>query len=255
MALKLIVNSVWQNCPQVKVTDLSDAATADTDNPANFVGGPRHIRYAQSGTGDRRFVYVNKAGGLTCDTLVIADASSFVGHGVQVHSWATYTGATTVAFSASAFAETLYGPNGSDWVASLGTISSKQAFGVDIFAGTGGAFSKVVNKIFFGTAYTFNYNYDLQISPNWSRVLLRRQSYLTEYQATLSVEGLSKTELDSFQALYNLLEEPFFLWDSDGTRLSQRLWYVITLELRISPRFDDLYDVSFVLYRLRSHAA
>lgn len=255
MALKVLVNTAWQQAAALFVTDLADAATTDSAQLSNVVGGPLHLAWTQSSNTDRRIVYVNKSGGITVDYLVMVNAAAYNGHGVDVRSWATYTGASTAISTSSNFAGTLIGEKTKDYVLSLGAQSNKQAVGVDIYAGSGGNYTKTVNKIFFASAFTLNYPVDLAQVSAWGSTVIKRQAYHYSEALTLQIEPMTKAEWQSLQGLYRIKEEPFFLYDPEATRLMDGLWYVVTQSLTAEPLYNDHYRVTWNLLRLRYWAA
>lgn len=256
MSLSVLVNNAWQQAAQFKVTDLSDVATSDTDASDNVVRGARHLGYAQIGTGARRFAYVNKAGGMSADTMVLIDAIKHATHSINVKSWTAFPGTSSSHFSSTNWAPTLIGPNSRDVLMSIGAQSAKHGFGIELDSGTGGAYTKLVTKLFFGTLMPLNYNpqQSFESAPFWGTVVVRRQSYLVEYAATLAFEHLTSVEFDAWQSLYKLLEEPFFLYDPDGTRLPEKLWHVVLPEFTATPLFNNLWNLQLTFYRLRTYA-
>lgn len=255
MALKVLVNTAWQQAAALFVTDLADAATSDSAQLANVVGGPLHLAWAQTGTSDRRIVYVNKSGGITVDYLVMVNAAPYLGHGVDVRSWATYTGASTAISSSATFAGTLIGEKTKDYVLSLGAQSNKQAVGVDLYAGTGGNYAKTVNKIFFGQAFSLTYPNEIVQQAAWGVTTIKRQAYHFSEALSIKLEPLTKAEWSSLQGLYRIKEEPFFLYDPEATRLLDGLWYCVTQSLNAEPLGNDYYRVNWTVLRLRYWAA
>lgn len=249
--LKIICNTVWGLAVQVRVTDDVDNTPIDTDPYQNIVGGPPHLKYTQilgGANDDRRYVYINKSGNLTYDTVVVTNAARYNGYGVQLTDWTTYTAARNVVYNASPFAETLCGAHSRDWVKEIGsTRSSMQAVGIIV----GGAFTKIMSQFYAGTAFTLNYNPEVTITPYWGSVTLYRQRYLVQERMDLFIQAMSRTELSTLKSLYRIAEEPFFIYDSDGLRIDTKLWHCVLGSLEASPIFDDKHDVKMTVYRLR----
>lgn len=255
MALKVLVNTAWQQAAALFITDLADAATTDSAQSANIIGGPLHLSWTQSGTTDRRLVYVNKSGGITVDHMVMVNAAGNNGHGVDVRSWATYTGASTAISTTTNFAASLIGEKSKDYVLALGTQSNKQAVGIDLYGGTGGAYAKTVNKIFFASAFTLSYPMQLATSAAWGSIVIQRQNYHYSEALSLLIEPMTKAEWQSLKGLHKITSEPFFLYDPEATRLLDGLWYCVTQQLTAEPLYDDYYRVNWTVLRLRYWAA
>jgi len=250
--LQLIANTTWGQAVQVRVTDGGDALTADTEPAQNIVGGPSHLSFTQSGTAERRWVYINKAGALSFDTVIVTNMNRHNTHGVQIRSWNPYPATPTTHYTSNNFAEVLVGINSTDWIYQLAAQSSKQGAGLVLYAGAGGAYSAKVNQVYFGTAFTFNRNPSpIVINPVWQSVVRNRQRYLVQDRVSFSVINMTRAELDSLQKIYRIEEEPFFLYDADGIRLSGKLWHCVLGSMQASPTFDNLYDVQFIVFRLR----
>lgn len=255
MALQVLVNTAWQQAAALFVTDLADVATTDSSGAVNVVGGPLHLNWTQTGTSDRRIVYVNKSGGISVNYLVMVNAAAYNGHGVDVKSWSTYTGAATTISSTANFAGTLIGEKTKDYVLSLGTQASKQAVGVDLYGGTGGNYTKTVNKIFFAQAFALTYPNEIAQSSAYGVTTIKRQAYHYSEALSIKLEPMTKAEWQSLQGLYRIKEEPFFLYDPEATRLLDGLWYVVTQSLNAEPLGNDYYRVNWTMLRLRYWAA
>lgn len=251
MPLKILTNSAAAGMARVTITDTSNASAGDEAGIESILGGPRWVSHSSGSTGDRRYVYINKTTGLSCDYVVMPNMDRHNGHGVTLRHYSTYTASTITDFTTTNFAETLYGPTEKDWYRAF-SASSKAALAVDLVAGTGGNYTKTVNQIFFSTAHTLNYPGPITRRPlrTPSPHLYRRRMFQVQEEISFSAENLSRAQVAAFLALPKLKEEPCFLLDEDGTRIAERLLHVIVTDYKIEPFGDDkhfLYVNAFVL--------
>ena len=254
MPIKILTNSAAAGMARVLITNSSDASAGDEAGIEAIIGGPRWLSHTSGATSDRRYVYVNKTAGLSCDYIVMPNMDRHNGHGVTLRHWSTYTSSTTTDFTTSNFAETLYGPTSRDWYRAF-SASSKAALGVDLVAGTGGNDTKTVNQIFFSSSYTLSSPGAITRSPLFvpSYHFYRRRMFQTQEAIAFTAENLSRAQVAAFLALPKLREEPCFLLDEDGTRIAERLLHVIITDYKIDPFFDDKHVLSLSAQVLRYH--
>lgn len=248
--MKLIVNSILEDTAVIKVTDGSDTnQTAETETAKLISKGPRHLYQTQTGTGARRYVYINTAGGLSCDTCVIVRADRHNGKAVKIKKWSDYTASVTDVYSSGTWAPTLLGPLSQDAILENLGISSVEAVGLEL----GSTYSKTISQVYFGTAFVFDSMTSAKISLDWDRIQLGKQSLLTDYSVAITAAMLTRAEVNTFESLFNLTTEPCFLYDSDEVWLPDKLWHVAIPSYSIQPLVNDLYDVSFTAHRLRAY--
>lgn len=251
MALKLLTNRAWADCSTFKVTNSSDVETADTLT-LNMVGGARHLAFTQAGTAGLRVVYVNKNNKLTFDTFVMVNASAHVGHAFQLISVASYPGTLTTHVTSTNWAPTLVN-GGRDFVQGGLSVTNAEAVGIVLDSGTGGAYTKTINKLYFSTAFALPQFGGMQMSPNWTTITVKRTRYAVDEQRTLTITGLTKAQVSTLQSLPNLLTEPCFIWDDAGQFFSENLYHALITQMSVNQQFNDLYSVTFTLYRLRRY--
>lgn len=251
MALKILVNHAWAGCADFLVTNGSDVETADTLT-RNMVGGARHLTFTQAGTAGLRIVYVNKSAKLSFDTFVMVNASRHLGHAFQLVSWATYTGTLTQHVNESNWAPTLVN-GGRDYVEGGFSASNVDALGIVLDSGSGGAYTKTLNQLYFSTAFTLPYFGSMSMTPTWTAVAVGRQRYHVDERRALVIPGLTKTQKETLLELPNLRTQPFFIWDDSGDYFSENLYHCVCTSLGIAQEMDELYTASFELYRLRRY--
>jgi hypothetical protein len=253
MSIILLANTVWGSASQLLVTDTSNAATTDQAGIYTVTGTSRHLSWQSGATADRRIVYINKAGTLSCTHMVLTRADRHNTHQVIIRSYSTYSSSTTAEYtSAASFAETLVGAGSTDWVKAI-TISSKQALGIDLLAGTGGLYTKYVHSLYFCNALTFDYPESVQLAPlpMWTRVPIKHQSYLVNEQQTYVFNSLTRAEVLAFDQIYRLRENPVFLYDSAGTLIPDKLVHGLIVDRTIVRQFHDLYAIQVQFVTLR----
>lgn len=254
MSIKLLVNHAWDSCALVSAYDNAYASAGDASGIQSVVGGPRHLSWTQSGTGDRVVAYVDTSSTLAADTFVMVRADRHLTHGVTVKSWATWTSSASDLFASSNFAETLIGRGSKDYVLEFAAVSGKQALGVLLEAGTGGAYAKTLSQMYFASAFNLPNIASVTLEPMYAGYYRNRQNYLIDEQITLISGGLTQTQIAAFEALPNLLSEPVFLYESAGALLQDKLYHCIIDRFSVIQATDNLYGVQIVANRLRAYS-
>lgn len=245
MAIEIIANDAARDCARVIATNGVDSAFASQSGIQNVTGGPRHLYYTGAGSNTLRVVYNNASGALAANRCVLVRADRHETHAVGVYRWATYTGSPTVLDSTSNFSETLVGPLETDWVVEFDATTG-QAFGVEFDSGSGGSYSKVVQQIYFGTAFTFDKVEQVArtILPKFSRHSVKRQSYQVREEFNFVATNLTRSQVSSFQAIYRLKDEPLFLYDSQGIQIVDHLLHGFVTDYSVNTDYDNLHTVS-----------
>jgi hypothetical protein len=255
VSLKILTNQVWRDACQVLVTDTSDVATAEQDAILSITGGPRHLPWEEtSATADRRFVYINKNGGLSADTMVITRADRHQNHDLSAFSWTSYPATKDAEiFGDATFSATLVGLQSQDFVYEFTERTNKQAFGVDFSAGTEGAYQKFVHQIYFCSALTLSYpdGFDYQPLSGVAAYLLRRQMYRVQHHGSLRFNHITRAEVTALEQLYAAQDEPLFVYDSSGYWLRDKLWHCILGQPTKQALGDDHFVATLDLFRLR----
>lgn len=252
--MKIIANTVWENAVQVTPTDSTPAVTTDKAGVLCVTGGPRHLSWTQSGTAERSIWYANTAGNLSCDSVVITRAEKHVGHQIQILSSDDFLTTTATEYdSGSDFDPTLVGKNSRDWVKTDLDISDAEGIAVRLMDGDAGSYTRTLHQVYFGTALDLEDLKQVQTAP------LRRktrhnteegQTYVVTERATLRFEGVTSTNIDTFETLYRLREEPVFLYDEDGYWLDDNLWHCVIESNPIEKTFDDHHSLELRVLRL-----
>lgn len=245
MSIELIANDVARDCARVIATNGVDAEFADQSGIENITGGPRHLYFTGGGTNTLRCVYNDAAGGLAANRCVIVRADRHETHAVGVYAWPNYGASPTVLDSTSDFNETLVGPLETDWVVEFDATTA-EAFGVEFDSGTGGSYSKVVQQIYFGTAFEFSYVEQVvrNVLPKHSRHVVRRQSYQVREEFNFVATNLTRSDVNSLQQMYRLKDEPLFLYDSQGIQIVDKLLHGFVTEVSVRTEYDNLHTVS-----------
>jgi hypothetical protein len=254
MPVQLLVNTAALNCMLATVTDTSDGSTGDEAGIENIMGGTgRHLRHVSGSTGDRRYVYINKAGGLSCDYVVIVNADRHSTHGVTIRSWSSYPASSTVEFSQSNFIPIpLAGPTSRDWYRAQ-PISNKQALGIDLTAGALGAYTKTVNQIFFSSKFTLSKpdRPQRKILATPSNVSFGTKKYEVQEQIALPVADLRLSEIQTLERFRRLREEPVFVLDESGVIFPEILLHCLVTSIQVTGVHNDICNAVFNLMVLR----
>lgn len=261
MALKILVNTVWKNAVELRVTDSSHAETSDGSGKLILAGGPPHLKWTQSGTAERRFYYINKSATLEADAFVMWRADRHLTHSLTVLSYSDFTTtADSNIFSSSNFAETLVGANADAWVYEFSARSTKEAFGFRLTDGTGGAYVKSLGQCYFCSAFTVNYPVSMEVKPLGIRDSVKKGKnfYRVSEQIGIELEGLTDAETVTLEDILTdndgrTIEEPFYLYDSGAAWLTDKLVPVILGDRPIKKEFNDLYSLQLQLYRLEEY--
>lgn len=246
MPVTLLPNSVWGNAARVVATSTSDVELADQAGIESVTGGGRYLYYTGAGSGNLRVTYVNKAGGLACDHCVIVNAASHLGHFVRLRSWTNYPSVSSSFFTEDPFAQPLVGPKGKDFVYQFNALSGLQAVALELDSGAGGSYSKIVQQVYFSTGYTFQ-NIDQlrrKVLKKGEPYSVRRRSYQVSEEVNFIASAVSRAELQAFERLYKLKDEPLFLYESAGVRILDKLLHGFVKDFKTVAVADDLHTVA-----------
>lgn len=251
MSFFILTNTARERAALLQATDSSDVAT-DATGIKNVSGGPRHLSWTQSGTGERRIAYINKTNKFTVDTFIMTRADRHVGHEFKLRSWSAYPGTSTDHVNSSNWAPTLVGVGSNDFVQTGLTITAAEAVGIVLAAGTAGAYTKTVSQLFFGTAFNLPEPRSVSVQMQWQTVTLGRKSYLLRERRSFTLENISRAEVETLQALPN--DEPLFFYDSTGIVFADKLYHCLLTDVAIQPAQNDNHNVSIEISQLRHYA-
>lgn len=254
MALKLLPNTAAYEAARVTITNDTDTSAGDELGIESITGGPRWLSHVSGTTGNRRYVYLNKTAGISCGYVVVTDADRHNNHGAVLKSWSSYPSTSTDAFTVSGFAETLVGPTSRDWYRAF-SVSGVKAVALELSGGTGGAYTKTVGQIFFSTPFALDKPGQpvRQYLPFPTRHYFKRRMFLIQEQISLSATDLTLANIQSFERIPKLLEEPMFLLDESGVQFPEKLLHVIISGFSAQPITHDLFNLNLSLLVLRYH--
>jgi hypothetical protein len=254
VAIKLVVNSAWRDAIRILVTDNSDVASSDGDKITNVTTGPRHLEWTQSGTSARRIVYHNGDGGIDYDTFIVTRADRLNTHSVKIIEWTAYTATSSNEFSTTTFAETLVGAQSTDWVYEpASAVTGLEALGLETDAGTGGAFTATLNKVYAGTSIELENPVSAGTQPvdRTTRIVLDTKSYQVDELLTLTFKHVTSAQVESIRNLYQIHTEPFFVYDQEDNWVPYKLYHCVFAGAPVTQVFDDLYNMTLNLARVR----
>lgn len=257
MPLKILTNTVWNDAVQIVATDTSNVTTGEDATIENVTGGSPHVFWQSSATSDRRLVYINKSGNLNSSHFVLVRADRHVGHQINLYKFATYSSSATLVTSTANPLATgdLIGQSSQDLVLTC-SAASQQALCAEFLAGTGGNYTKQVHQAYFCNAFTLNYPAEMttQTLSFPSRQSYKGKSWLVDRAITINAHQLTRTDINTFEALYNLKSEPFFIYDSDGYQIRFKLLHCVYASHQVTASFDDFFDLTLNVYQLRRWA-
>lgn len=255
MSLLILPNSAWQYAAQIKPTDTSNVNTTDTVGIENVVGGHRH-HFWQTSTADRRLVYVDLSARMNATHCIVAGATDFANHSFKVLSWSDYSATMTTEYdSGAAFAGPYVGKQSSDFIYEFAARrTAREGFGIELAAGTGGGWIKTVNKMYFADAFTINFGSIVRFTPSRfpERYTYRKQTYLIEERWSLVADNLTAAEKASFEGIYNLHDEPVFIYDSSGDIIPYKLLHGMISNYIVTALFNDMYRIDFEVLAIRN---
>ena len=255
MGFDLLTNTAFQQCSRLIITDSSNV-DLEAEDALSVSGGHMHLEYTQSGTAEERIIYDEGATGLSYDTVVAARADRYNTHGVDVREYTTYPGASSDEFTTTTFAETLVGYNSDIWVYERSTqATSLDAIGLILDNGTGGAYTKTVNKVVFANKLSFPNVQSFIRTPLRRDTIIERdgQPYQCDNQLIIQFKQVSDADLESFDKLFRVKEEPFFIYDSGGDWLTDKCWPVIMNGFSATHPYPDDNILTITVSKLKEY--
>lgn len=231
MAIKFIVNEADRDRVKIGTTTAAGVDVDDRDKILNVTGGARHLEWTQVDSTTREISYIAKwATGLTADTVVLARADRHIGHDLTIKSYSAYPASPTTVGSVTTLGSgSLVGPDSQDYILEFTEKANQQAFGVEFGNGAGGAYTRIVNSLFFGSAFSFQNVESITRRPVPKRVPLDvgRNTYYVQEQISMTFSAVAEDQLQDFEELYRAFDEPCFIYDSLGSFITEKLLHII----------------------------
>lgn len=231
MAIKFIVNEAERDRVKLGTTTAAPADVDDRDKILNITGGARHLEWTQGDSTTRELSYIAKWNtGLSANTVVLARADRHLGHDLTIKAYSAYPSTPVTVGSETTLATgDLVGFDTQDYILEFTQKNAQQAFAVEFGNGAGGAYTRIVNSLFFGNAFEFDNVESITRRPVPKRVPLEvgRNSYYVQEQCSIVFSAVSEDKLQDFEELYRVYDEPCFIYDSLGSFISEKLLHVI----------------------------
>lgn len=254
MSLKILVNSAWENATRLIATDTSNVTTSEDETIENIAGGMPYVFWQSSSTSDRRIVYIDKSSNLSSTHFILLRADRHVGHKINLRKFTSYPSTSSLVTSSNNPIATadLIGQSNQDLVLDC-SASSVEALCAEFVAGTGGNYTKYIHQAYFANAFTLNYpgNIDTILAPFPSYYKYKAKSYLIDATISIAANKLTRDEVNDFENLYNLRQEPFFIYDSTGDNIRYKLIHCVLEDYQIEQFQDDFYNIALRVARLR----
>lgn len=243
MGLWLLANTVARDAAEIRVTDNTNVQVADSEAEGIGVirGGPRSLKWTQSGTDARRIVYVNRSGLGTATHCVIVDAVLHEGETIHVWGWDDYAASGSAMHGAAP--TPLVGIDQTDWVFELTTsFPDAEAFGVNFPSG----YEKTVRQIYFCNGLDF----DHAVGPvQFTRVPVHSPAvqhcghyFKLHATASITLGPITRAKLETFNSLP--LHDVVFLYDDtgsseEGDHIPHKLWQCIVIGQESTVAYQD----------------
>lgn len=231
MAIKFIVNEAERDRVLLGVTTAAPADVDDRDKIINITGGGRHLEWTQADSTTRELAYIAKWNtGLSANCVVLARADRHLGHDLAIKAYSAYPSTpTTVGSETTLAVGDCVGIDSQDYILEFTQQNAQQAFAVEFANGAGGAYTRIVNKLFFGNVFEFDNVESITRKPVPKRNPLDvgRNTYYVQEQCSMVFSAVSEDKLQDFEELYRLYEEPCFIYDSLGSFITEKLLHII----------------------------
>jgi len=239
------------------VTNSADTASADADQleVQKLSGGHFHYNYLGTTNEDRRFVYINPAGGITADWVIVPTASAYLATcGLTVFSYSTYPSSSATLYNSNPFSATLYGPNGQDLITSI-SCSNQKALSFIIAQVTTRPAYNPLRKVYFCQDYTLNYPQECTYEglPLNSRYIIGKQSFAVNKRWQFTAIGLTRAEVQSLHQLPFLKTDLFWIYDSGGGQIPFRLLPCILENYSVQAVFDDKFSLALSVFEVETY--
>lgn len=254
MPLKILTNNCFKLTSSLKITDTSNVETSEQYGSENLVFGSPHLYWKSSDTAEKRIAYIDKSGRLTSTHFVLVRADRHLGHKINLYKASNYASSISSIVSSNdpIVSADLIGKYSQDLVLEA-SATSQQALIAEFKSGTGGVYTKYIHQCYFSNAFTINYPssyiYAKLSFPSYYN--FKNKSYLIDGRFKLSVNGLTQSEVDQFQNLYKVRQEPFCIYDSSGDYFRYNLVHCLLETYSKVQIDDDTFILSLDLVELR----
>ena len=240
--LNLIINDVFEDCLMLD----SDTSASGTDNLFSIAQGERYMSYNVSPAGT--ISYINKEGILTADTFILTRADLLVGENIYLKSYSSYSGSSTNVYNGASFNPTLVGYEDQDFYYEFTTEANKEAFGLQV------PNNSKIYQAYLGTRLEFDFvNEVVEFEKISDRIYLDDRYYLVDEHYFISLTAVSQVQVEALKDK-DLSNKLVFLYDESGKHIPEKLLHGIILNKPKVEVFDDLYTVSWDIYRLKGYA-
>lgn len=235
MSIWLLANTVGVLAPETRVTDASNVKVPEAESRGIDVirGGPRSLKWRQSGVSARRIWYVNKWRDFKADFCVWVGARHRAGTIYNIRrSNGDYSNMVTV--KSGVVNGPYSGMAGEDLVFQFPEESAAM-FGLE----TGGGVE--MRQLYFGKSLEFERVppqsvVQFQPVPVWAPAVRHAGNYYKLHATSQITFVVDDDLLVSYQRLPK--DDPVFLWDPSGDHIRHRLWHCLVSQEQVV-RLDD----------------
>lgn len=266
--MRFITNTVWRDCAKINSNDL----TRVTGDVQSLTGGPIFIGYKtthDNGSDDNHWIYQkNDSYTLTADTCVIAGNANTLawasGYKLQYldysTGWTTITPNETsgATWDASTDSSILCGPESDCFCFTFTKLTDASAYRISVQSMDATEYASEFQKWYMSESFSFSSGHVSGIKiVNQRRVNIRDSvHYVCDKAALITVDNVTRADLNNFHSQYKVLEQPFFIYDSAAQYIPGKLWHVImTQPPEVQAVDDDIFRAVFYISRLRHYGS
>lgn len=255
MSLKILTNTVWGQAAELRYLDNTTKLNSTVDQ-YNVTAGALHLDYnLVASTTQLNVDYINKDAILDYDTVVIARADLLAGFDVKIIGYTSYTASSFNHLSTGVFAETLYGIDSDIYVRDTTADGiGDEGLRLQVVAAPVPANYKI-NKFYGCKSVTIDNAMGLQreLLPRGSKIVLCGEVYEVEERYSITLPWLDDSTIQQINNLYKIKEGLFFIWDTTGAYINERIIPCILAGSVVVKVFNDLHIQTLEVFRVRSY--
>lgn len=253
MSLKILTNTVWGQAAELRYSNNTTKLDSTVDQ-YNITAGPLHLDYNLVEFASLFNIdYINKDAIFDYDTIVLTRADHVAGKTVKFVGYNTYTASSFFHLNSGSFGETLYGVDSDIYVRDT-TADGIGEEGLRMVIGDADAGHKV-SKFYGCKSVTIDNAMGLQreLLPRGTKVVLGGEVYEVEERYSITLPWLDDDTIQHINNLYKIKEGLFFIWDTTGAYINERIIPCILAGSVVVKVFNDLHIQTLEVFRVRSY--
>jgi len=240
--LNLLINDVFEDA---LLLDYETSASG-TANLLSVAEGDRYMSVTV--TPADTLSYIKKTGNLSADTLVLTRADLFVGDNITFKSYSGYPATSETIYDGTSFSPTLVGHESQDFYHEFTAISGKEAMGLQV------PNNSVIHQLYYGTRIEFDFISEVvEFEKVSERIQIEDRYYFADEHYFISLTAVTQAQVNSLNEK-DVTNKLVFLYDESGKHFPNKLLHGVILNKPKVEVFDDLYTVSWDIYRVKGYA-